>query len=200
MWMAKRIEQASPARKLSSPTTFSTRKSFLVEPPKPANAAPASVIQDAALKGICYKCKNPWFHAHKNVCKMSQRNQVQALQAISADTADIIYITEPDTNSEEETDTKEQPPLKISIHAVFGITIPKYTFTLSVLIGDKFATVDSGSTTTFMNPTFAARANCPLTSSPKLKVIMANGGHFTCYQCDYSIQGVPFTSDFRICS
>jgi hypothetical protein len=128
------------------------------------------------------------------------QNVTRERGASSTSTVDIIYITEPDTNSEEETNTKDHPPLKISIHAVFGITIPKYTFTLSILNRDKFATalVDSGSTTTFMTPTFAARANCLLTSSPKLKVIMADGGHFTCYQCEYSIQGVPFTSDFRI--
>jgi hypothetical protein len=37
-----------------------------------------------------------------------KKNQVQALQAISADTSEIIYIHENGTNSEEEPD-KPQP-------------------------------------------------------------------------------------------
>jgi hypothetical protein len=53
-----------------------------------------------------------------------------------------------------------------------------------------------------MTPSFATQANCSLSPSPKLTVTAANGGHlvteFTCYNCAYSIQGVPFTSDFKI--
>lgn len=90
------------------------------------------------------------------------------------------------------------------MHALFGLKTRKYTFTLSILIGQHRATalVDTGSTTTFMTPAFATNAACPLFPSPKLKVTVANGAtlwtEFTCHQCKYNIQGTPFTSNFRI--
>lgn len=90
------------------------------------------------------------------------------------------------------------------MHAMQGGHTPKYTFTLSVKIGDVTASalVDSGSTTTFMNPKFATLAKCTLIPSKKLRVTVANGGYlwteFSCVDCQYDIQGVTFASDFRI--
>ena len=202
MWLARRIEHAHPQRKVYTPQ-FPVKRQVNFEPAKP-NATPASVIQQATIKNLCYKCKEPWFPGHKRVCKMAQKAQVQALQAISQDTAEIIYITEEEDVSEEEQETPTESVLQISMHAVMGINIPKHTFTLSVQIGNQvaIALVDSGSTATFMTPEFAAKANCKLTASPPLKVIVADGGllytEFTCHNCTYSIQNTEFISDFRV--
>ena len=108
---------------------------------------------------------------------MSQQNQIHCLQATSQEAAEIIYIHEPDSESEEEK-PEQAHELQISMHAIKGISIPKYTFILSVLVGNATATalVDSGCSATFMTPTFATRANCKMTPSKRLKVIVANGG------------------------
>jgi hypothetical protein len=74
---------------------------------KPSNAVPATVIQDATVKGLCYKFKEPWFPSHKKVCKLANKNQIQALPAAQAETQDIIYIHEDSDNEGEET---EHPP------------------------------------------------------------------------------------------
>jgi predicted aspartyl protease len=62
------------------------------------------------------------------------------------------------------------------MHAILGMSLANYTFTLTLKIGNKLATtlVDSGSTSTFMTPEFAAAAQCSLQSCPKLKVLVAN--------------------------
>ena len=202
MWLARRIEQANPLRKQYIPNQPTVRRQITFDTAKPANATPASVIQEATVRGICYKCKEPWFPGHKRVCKMAQKNQIQALQTAPTEGVNIIYITEDDTD--EETESPDNPALQISMHAVMGIHSPKYTFTLSVHIGDKIATalVDSGSTATFMTPSFAQMANCTVVPSTRLKVVVADGGilytEFSCLHCAYNIQGVPFSSDFRI--
>ena len=74
---------------------------------KPANATPPEVIQESTIKGLCYKCKEPWFPGHKKVCKLATKNQVQAMQAAQAETTDIIYVVE-ESDSEEETDQQPQ--------------------------------------------------------------------------------------------
>ena len=90
------------------------------------------------------------------------------------------------------------------MHALHGIKTRRHTFTLSVIVGDKFATalVDTGSTTTFMTPHFANIAGCQLTPTRKLIVSVANGEklstEFMCSKCVYNIQGNKFTSYFHI--
>uniref|UniRef100_A0ACD6AK38 Uncharacterized protein n=1 Tax=Avena sativa TaxID=4498 RepID=A0ACD6AK38_AVESA len=205
MWLARRIEQAQPQKKQFLGNQYTVRRHVQFDTTKPTNASLAAVIQEATAKNVCYKCREPWFPGHKKVCKINQRTQAQALHALSQDTTDIIYITEADTDSEEEeSDPTTNPPLQISMHAVMGQNVPKYTFTVTVLIGDQTATalVDSGSTSTFMTPACAQRAQCSLLPSNKMKVIVADGGHlyteFSCSNCNYTIQGVHFQSDFRI--
>jgi predicted aspartyl protease len=64
------------------------------------------------------------------------------------------------------------------------------------------ALIDTGSTATFLTPSFANKAQCPLFPTKKMRVIVANGEtlwtEFACFDCKYTIQGIPFTSDFNI--
>jgi predicted aspartyl protease len=63
------------------------------------------------------------------------------------------------------------------LHALLGIKTVKHTFILIVKVGHTCATklVDTGSTITFMSPSFAAQVNCPLTPARKMEVTVANG-------------------------
>jgi hypothetical protein len=122
------------------------------------------VIEQTKQKNICYKCKEPWFPGHKKVCKMTQKAQIQALQA---DHEDIVYITE-ETDSEDDLAALDQE-LQLLMHAVWGVKAKRHTFTLAIQMGQQhaIALVDTGSTTTFMTPTFAAKSQCLLTPAAK---------------------------------
>ena len=169
------------------------------------STTPASLIQQAREKGICYKCREPWFPGHKQVCKMSQKSQIQALQE-QAGNPEIIYIVDAE---EVQSDVEEEPPdnteLKISMHAATGLPEDKkkQTFTLQVKIGNTvgLALVDSGSTTTFISPALAAQSGCPATPVKQVQVTVANGGKlysdFSLHKTSYNIQGVELVSDFR---
>ena len=72
MWLARRIEQANPQRRSYTPNQYPVRRQVNFEAAKPANATPTSVIQQATIKNLCYKCKQPWFPGHKRVWKMER--------------------------------------------------------------------------------------------------------------------------------
>jgi hypothetical protein len=108
IWYAWRIDQANPQRKASYQFPFQQNKRQQpTELSKPATTAvsptaPSDVIQQAQLKGVCYKCKENWFPGHKKVCKMSNTAQIQALQHHPHPTPDILYVTECVDDVEEE--------------------------------------------------------------------------------------------------
>lgn len=208
MWFARRMENSCPP----TPKTYTRyyKKQATAEINKqhvPVSTPAATVIQQAREKGICYKCKEPWFLGHKQVCKMSQKAQIQALQELNSDKPEVIYIIDAEeemSETEEELDDKQQ--LKISMHAASGLPeeSTKHTFTLQVKVGQTMglALVDSGSTTTFMSPQAAQQAGCTITPLKRVQVTVANGGKltsaFSCFKTTYSIQGESFQSDIRI--
>jgi hypothetical protein len=205
MWYARRIEQANPMKHaLPATPPPPVRRQVLFEPARNNTFQPNTAIQQAKQKNVCYKCKEPWFPGHRQVCKLSQQAQIKALQEQHAELTQIVYINEADDEDLEPQGDQLDPSLQISMHAILGMKTGKYTFSVTVLIGNTLATalVDSGSTATFMTPHIAQTAQCQLTATNKLKVIVADGGHlwteFMCVDCPYSIQGESFKSNFRI--
>lgn len=209
MWMARRIENSMPPRKpVYQPQQYQSRRPvYLEQPVKPMVPAttPATIIQEAKLKKLCYKCREPWFPGHKQVCRMNIKAQVQAIQAEADEAAEIIYVTEYDPEEEEEIlPIPPKPEAKISMHAVQGTNKEHYTFTVTAKLGSIVATalVDSGSTATFMTPELATKAKCSLTPHKKVKVLVANGGtlysEFKAPQCAFTIQEQPLKFDFKI--
>jgi hypothetical protein len=133
---------------------------------------------------------------------MATKNQVLSLQAVHDDRKNVIFITE---NSDSEEDQEEaQHELQLSMHALCGMKSAAHTFTVSIQVGKHYATalVDTSSTTTFMTPQFATLTASPTTSAKKMEVAVANGQSlwtkFSCLNFPYTIQGTPFTSDFRL--
>ena len=124
---------------------------------------------------------------------MSQAAQIQALQTQEADNPEIIYVHEYDEDSDTPEDNAENPVLQISLHALQGKKSNKYTFTLCITVGDHkaLALVDTGSTTTFVTPEFANKANYQLTPTLRQKVQVADGEtiwtKFACKQAHYEI-------------
>jgi hypothetical protein len=203
-WLARRIEQSMPPRKpVYQPVSFQHRKPTYLDT---QSSGPAqNPIQEAKLKQLCYKCKEPWFPGHKKVCKLANKVQIQALQAQADAAAEIIYVTEYDESDEEEVVAPEpEAVLKISMHAIQGSDKAHYTFTLTAKFGDVLATalVDSGSSATFMTPKLAQQAQCNLIPNKPVRVLVANGGNlfteFHTETCNYSIQGQDLQYAFKI--
>ena len=126
------MEQAQPPRRnfAQFPPTAAGKSLVLEQPRTNINNTPA-VIQQARLKGICYKCKETWFPGHKKVCKMSNLAQIQALQEQNPDDTDLVYVTEMSEEMEQDTvEPPDQQQLQISMHALMGISNSKFSFTV----------------------------------------------------------------------
>lgn len=107
IWYARRMEPACPPVHQQPKSYFPQgRRQVQFDYPKstpapPVSTAnnPATIIQQARMQGIYYKCKEPWFLGHKQVSKLANKVQIQALQAQANEEPEIIYIT---TNTEDQ--------------------------------------------------------------------------------------------------
>lgn len=62
IWLARRIEQAQPAKKIPLPfLNQAVRRQIKFDPRKQPSNSTATKIQQEKMKGICYKWKDPWF-------------------------------------------------------------------------------------------------------------------------------------------
>ncbi|XP_073357913.1 uncharacterized protein [Aegilops tauschii subsp. strangulata] len=202
------MESVVPPKKTSF-TPFGVKRQVNFDMPKTttptANTAPnQAIIQEARQKGVCWRCKEVWSPGHKQVCKLTQKNMIQALQATTTENPELIYIIESEEDLVEFQKQQEDEVLQLSMHAVMGKGTSKTTFTVNVKIGNIMATalIDSGSSSTFISSELAAKLPEKPVTSKKMKVQVANGGvlwsQHTCYNCNYSIQGEPFTRDFKV--
>jgi hypothetical protein len=91
MWLARRMEPAVPHRKTYNNPQFPVKRQVQFDA-KPANAAPAIVIQ-AKIQGLCYKCKEPWFPGHKKVCKLHSRTTEISFTLLKVQTVKIKLRT-----------------------------------------------------------------------------------------------------------
>jgi hypothetical protein len=123
-------------------------------------------------KGKCFKCQEPWTPGHNRICKF--KNQIHLI-AIEDDDGTIQEMTDPCDNTETQ---ETEPKLQISMHALSGTCTKSQTFPLFVYIGDVkvVALIDSGSTTTFLNPSVIGKAWLSVSYNAPKKVIVANGG------------------------
>lgn len=208
VWYARRMEKAT-ATAQSKPYYPQPKRQVVFEPAKPPLAATTqnrnTIIQQAKQNQVCYKCREPWVPDHRQVCKMSQKAQVQALQATEEENAEIIYVTDfEDPDLEQMVPPSDNAVLQVSLHAAMGIGAMKNTFILTVNVGKTVATalVDSGSTSTFVSPDMAAKLPVAPTPNSKIKVLVASGGElwseFTSRNCPYEIQGTKLHDTFRV--
>lgn len=133
IWLARRLEQAQAPKRhvFQQQQHLPVKRQVQFVPNRPQNISPSAVIEQARQKGVCYKCNEKWFPGHRKVCKMSQQNQVQALQTQIPDHADIIYFTDYDEDGDEPPPEPPEQQLQISMHVVMGLSIKKYTFTIA---------------------------------------------------------------------
>jgi hypothetical protein len=90
------------------------------------------------------------------------------------------------------------------MHVLSGTSSKAQTFPLFVYIGTTklLALIDSGSTTTFLDPSVIDRVHIPVKNHSPLKVTVANGNilwtQAICNDISYTIQGHQFSSDFHV--
>ena len=212
MWFARRMEKSLPPPSPPNPKPYypTARRQVAYEQHKPQTSSPANSITPAAIQQakeqrLCFKCRENWFLGHKKVCKMSNAAQIHAMQGQPDEKPEIIYVHEYDDDDSDEADEQQaDPKLLISRHALQGKKTSKNTFTLQILVGGikALALVDTGSTTTFITPECAAKAQFEMHPTKRQKVQVANGEtvwtEFICHKAPYSIQGTAFSSDFRV--
>jgi hypothetical protein len=93
--------------------------------------------------------------------------------------------------------------LLISAHAASG-TSSTTTFSIVVTLGSKkgLALVESGSTDTFMDYTFANKSSCHIEVTASKKVKVAGGGYLdstaVALSASYMIHGEKFNNDFKL--
>jgi hypothetical protein len=90
------------------------------------------------------------------------------------------------------------------VHALSGTSSHAKTFPLFIHIGNHklVALVDSGSTSSFIDPTIIDKVHIEVDNHEPVQVTVANGNtlwtHAITQKCFYSIQGHDFTSEFRV--
>jgi hypothetical protein len=91
----------------------------------------------------------------------------------------------------------------LSSHATRGNS-PATTFSVIIVIGGKrgLAMIDSGSTDTFLDYTFASKSSCSIISTASKTVKVARGGQLetsiVTKPTSYFIQGEAFNSEFKL--
>jgi hypothetical protein len=133
-------------------------------------------------QGKCWGCQEPWTPEHKFICKF--RRDVHAMAVELDDWLAIEQAMEEENHSLLQTEVteveKQQPPqlLMLSTHAAKGTT-SSATFSVVLIMGGKRGPtlIDSSSTDSFLDYTFASKCNCDIISSASRKVKVAGGGY-----------------------
>jgi hypothetical protein len=149
-------------------------------------------------KGKCFKCQEPWVPGHNRVYKF--RNQIHLIVVEDDDGTTQEMTDHSDTNETQEI----EPKLQISMHALSRTCSKAQTFPLFVYMGDVkvVSLIDSGSTTTFLDPSVIVKVGLSVGYTTPEKVTVANGGTLwtegVTTATPYTIQGHKFISDFRV--
>lgn len=166
------------------------------------NTAPN--IAELRVAGKCFKYREPWVSSHAKVFKGKQVYYVILVE--DAQGKEEVAVVEDATNSEdgEYHDAQPHQVATVSMHALCGTLTASTTFTLKLHIGHHIATalVDTGSDISFINAKFAVKIKCHISNVSTVQVAAANGSNMfsnsTCLNCNYTIQGHSFSSDFRL--
>ncbi|KAI5018317.1 hypothetical protein ZWY2020_043205 [Hordeum vulgare] len=87
VWYARRMEKAQPPPVVVQTKPYIPQAKMKVnfgQPNIQSNTSEPTrntIIQQAKQNHVCYKCREPWVPGHRQVCKISQRAQIQALRA-----------------------------------------------------------------------------------------------------------------------
>jgi hypothetical protein len=188
-------------------TTIPTKPNPTQPRPLPANQPNKPLPIKPREPGECWGCQEPWTPEHKFNYKF--RRAVNAMDMSPENWLVVEQVMEDENHVLLQAETSEpamqQPPqlLLISSHVVNG-TSSAATFSLVIIIGGKrgVALVDSGSTDTFIDYSFASQCHCPIISTKSRAIKVAGGGtldsNATTGSVQYTIQKEAFTGEFKM--
>lgn len=152
--------------------------------------------------GTCWKCSEPWTPKHRQKCKFYQA----AAHSLSVNPEEIHcdQCEESDPDSETKDEPTHEPPtlFQISKQAATGTRTIATFLVLHVKGRRAIALVDSGSTHSFMDATFASKASCEITELPLQTVLIAGGGELfsggMVKNCPYKVGKESFSNQFQL--
>jgi hypothetical protein len=126
-------------------------------------------------KGLCYYCNDKWQPGHK--CKAPKLYLLSRLELPPEEPADeALYDSTDLVDSVPEFVVVECKEPKISLNAISGSPGSKSMRLVGFLHSQRVSIlIDSGSTTNFLDPTLLLEVHLTVTSTPCLKVKIANG-------------------------
>jgi hypothetical protein len=164
-------------------------------------------------KGKCWYCAEDWSFGHKCASIKSIVHAIQMQghsddeevedQAVAHHPVPHLPVVAPQQDQPDQPDPPAENLMQLSIQALHGMP-GEGTLTVQLSFGGKqaMALIDTGSTNTFLDKTFASTQGYRLLPIPSKSVMVAGGGELCCNsvlpQCSYMIQGKEFTHDFHI--
>ncbi|XP_026442759.1 uncharacterized protein LOC113342415 [Papaver somniferum] len=187
---------------ITSKSTPTTPKSYSPTPLKTSSTNPIikrltpEKMRIRRDKGLCYNCDEVYALGHK--CK--GRQQLFMVQTENFDSQDTEVE---DEVFEEAVESPVESDMEISLHALTGTTtgdtirIPSLLKRQSV-----FILIGTGSTTSFIDCSLAAKLKCKVEHTAHMLVTVANGGKTVstgiCSKLPWSMQGYQFSEDFML--
>jgi hypothetical protein len=126
-------------------------------------------------EGLCYYYNDKWLPGHK--CKSPRLFLMSGLELPPDEPSNEVYYDSTDVvDSVLEFDVVECKVPEISIIAITGSSGSKSMRLMGVLQSQVVSIlIDSGSTHSFLDPTFLAKVNLHVISTPRMQVKIANG-------------------------
>jgi hypothetical protein len=154
--------------------------SQLAFPAKTSTSLPVQKITPAQMKerrekGLCYYCDDRWIPGHK--CKSPRLYLFSGLTLPPEDMCEDVYYDSSDAAVPIPAfDVVECKEPEISLNAISGSLGAKSMRLVGLLQHQQVSIlVDSGSTHNFLDPAFLPKVQLPLTSTPFLRVKIADG-------------------------
>jgi hypothetical protein len=132
-------------------------------------------MKERREKGLCYYCDDRWIPGHK--CKSPRLYLLSGLHLPSEDLCEEVYYDSSDAAVPiPEFDVVACKEPEISLHAISGSLGANSMRLMGLLQKQQVSIlVDSGSTHNFLDPAFLHKVQLPLTSTPLLRVKIADG-------------------------
>jgi hypothetical protein len=204
-WFARQQEQSYLSNNKKQNTTPRTTQTNNVNKALPARDNRQRPLPDKPRERVkCWYCPENWTYGHKCDSVKTLLHAIQ-LQGHSDEEEEmqveiLVAVIAPKL---QEVPQPAGQLMSISAEALQGIAGDD-TISLLLMIQGKpaIALVDSGSSSTFLDHTFAIKHNLSMRATPHRTVTIAGGGTLisdaVVTNCSYSIQKKKFISDFKI--
>ncbi|GAB2293175.1 hypothetical protein Dimus_038251 [Dionaea muscipula] len=166
--------------------------------PKPSPKEPRVPLSELKAKRLYFKCKEPLVVGH--ICKGKQ------LQVMEDEYSDALNHPEDPDEEENQEDTHgvEEEEEKVEYVHALSNPAPQNALKVRGRAGTKALTIliDSGATSSFIDPSVVQVVDCYMIDTPPLKVAATNGelmtSTATCSNFSWRMSGKPFEANLKV--